>query len=47
MVQDGKVVGILDWEYAAFFHIWYELRCDLFSDLPTWMSNGKDCFGGA
>lgn len=24
MVQDGKVVGILDWEYAAFFPIWYE-----------------------
>jgi hypothetical protein len=24
MVQDGKVVSILDWEYAAFFPIWYE-----------------------
>lgn len=24
MVQDGKVVGILDWEYAAFLPIWYE-----------------------
>ncbi|CAI7635368.1 unnamed protein product [Penicillium manginii] len=24
MVRDGKVVGILDWEYAAFFPIWYE-----------------------
>lgn len=24
MVQDGKVVGILDWEYAAYFPIWYE-----------------------
>ena len=24
MVQNGKVVGILDWEYAAFFPIWYE-----------------------
>ncbi|KAJ5387473.1 hypothetical protein N7509_010014 [Penicillium cosmopolitanum] len=24
MVQDGKVVGILDWEYAAFFPIWHE-----------------------
>jgi len=24
MVRDGKVVGILDWEYAAYFPIWYE-----------------------
>jgi len=24
MVQDGKVVSILDWEYAAYFPIWYE-----------------------
>jgi len=24
MVQDGKDVGILEWEYAAFFPIWYE-----------------------
>ncbi|KAJ5938882.1 hypothetical protein N7466_002016 [Penicillium verhagenii] len=24
MVQDGKVVSILDWEYAAFFPVWYE-----------------------
>ncbi|KKK20288.1 hypothetical protein P175DRAFT_0505156 [Aspergillus ochraceoroseus IBT 24754] len=24
MIQDGKVVSILDWEYAAFFPIWYE-----------------------
>ena len=24
VVQHGKVVGILDWEYAAFFPIWYE-----------------------
>ncbi|KAJ5172338.1 hypothetical protein N7492_004931 [Penicillium capsulatum] len=24
MAQDGKVAGILDWEYAAFFPIWYE-----------------------
>ncbi|KAJ5922460.1 hypothetical protein N7516_010163 [Penicillium verrucosum] len=24
MVRNGKVVGILDWEYAAFFPIWYE-----------------------
>lgn len=24
MVQDGKVVGILDWEYAAFLPIWHE-----------------------
>jgi hypothetical protein len=43
MVQDGKVVGILDWEYAAFFPIWYEYV----AGLPTWMSNGKDCFGSA
>jgi aminoglycoside phosphotransferase (APT) family kinase protein len=24
MIQDGKVVSILDWEYAAYFPIWYE-----------------------
>lgn len=24
IVRDGKVVGIFDWEYAAFFPIWYE-----------------------
>lgn len=24
MVQDGKVVSILDWEYASYFPIWYE-----------------------
>lgn len=24
MVHDGKVVGVLDWEYAAYFPIWYE-----------------------
>ncbi|KAL2871673.1 aminoglycoside phosphotransferase family protein [Aspergillus lucknowensis] len=24
MVRDGKVVGILYWEYAAFFPIWYD-----------------------
>ena len=24
MIQDRKVVGILDWEYATFFPIWYE-----------------------
>lgn len=24
MVQNGKVISILDWEYAAFFPIWYE-----------------------
>ncbi|KAB8270316.1 kinase-like protein [Aspergillus minisclerotigenes] len=24
MVKDGKLVGILDWEYAAYYPIWYE-----------------------
>ncbi|KAJ5165116.1 uncharacterized protein N7500_006946 [Penicillium coprophilum] len=24
MVQDGKVISILDWEYAAYFPVWYE-----------------------
>lgn len=24
MVRDGEAVGILDWEYAAYFPIWYE-----------------------
>ncbi|KAH8690434.1 kinase-like domain-containing protein [Talaromyces proteolyticus] len=24
MVRDGKVVGILDWEYAAYLPVWYE-----------------------
>ncbi|KAF9250476.1 hypothetical protein DTO006G1_5298 [Penicillium roqueforti] len=24
MIQDGKVVNILDWEYAAYLPIWYE-----------------------
>lgn len=24
MVKDGQLVGILDWEYAAYYPIWYE-----------------------
>ncbi|PWY91894.1 kinase-like protein [Aspergillus sclerotioniger CBS 115572] len=24
MVKDGELVGILDWEYAAYYPIWYE-----------------------
>ncbi|GIK02018.1 hypothetical protein Aspvir_006061 [Aspergillus viridinutans] len=24
MVEDGQLVGILDWEYAAYYPIWYE-----------------------
>lgn len=24
MVKDGELTGILDWEYAAYFPIWYE-----------------------
>ncbi|KAE8331602.1 kinase-like protein [Aspergillus sergii] len=24
MVKDGKLVGILDWEYAAYYPVWYE-----------------------
>ncbi|EED16932.1 hypothetical protein TSTA_019910 [Talaromyces stipitatus ATCC 10500] len=24
MVRDGQVVGILDWEYAAYLSVWYE-----------------------
>lgn len=24
IVKDGKLVGILDWEYAAYYRIWYE-----------------------
>ncbi|KAJ0422302.1 hypothetical protein BJY00DRAFT_280630 [Aspergillus carlsbadensis] len=24
MVQDGKVVSILNWEYVAFFPLWYK-----------------------
>ena len=24
MVKDGERTGILDWEYAAYFPIWYE-----------------------
>lgn len=24
MVKDGELVGILNWEYAAYYPIWYE-----------------------
>lgn len=24
MVKDGKLAGILDWEYATYYPIWYE-----------------------
>ena len=24
MIQDGEMVGILDWEYAAYLPVWYE-----------------------
>lgn len=46
MVQDGKVVGILDWEYAAFF-LFGTSRFRPLSDLQTRTSNGKSCSGSA
>ncbi|RAL04726.1 aminoglycoside phosphotransferase family protein [Aspergillus ibericus CBS 121593] len=27
MVQDGKVKGILDWEYSGYFPVWWEYVC--------------------
>lgn len=24
MVKDGQLVGILDWEHAAYYPVWYE-----------------------
>ncbi|KAJ5714864.1 uncharacterized protein N7483_012045 [Penicillium malachiteum] len=37
MVQDGKLVGILDWEYAAFLPIWHEYVSTL------WVWTDDDC----
>ncbi|KAL4903877.1 kinase-like domain-containing protein [Aspergillus multicolor] len=37
MVQDGKVVSILDWEYAAYFPIWFEYVAASFEAKAFWM----------
>lgn len=28
MVQDGRVAGVLDWEFAAYYPIWYDYVSD-------------------
>lgn len=48
MVQDGKVVSILDWEYAAYFPIWYEYVSASFGFTEMdveWKSLLRDRFG--
>lgn len=48
MVQDGKVVSILDWEYAAYFPIWYEYVSASFgfTDMDVeWKKLLRDRFG--
>lgn len=47
MVEDGKAVGILDWENAAFFPICYEYVSVAleFTDMDMVPRYGKNCSG--
>lgn len=44
MVKDGVLTGILDWEFAAYYPIWYEYVSEPLEGGPRRMLSGKNYF---